>query len=133
MLLNNREFEQRFSLIQSQMITQSHISIAQGGLQCKLNDGACAIIQYPIVEVKHIWQVYVTSELKIKLVCFFSVRAIILIFIAEKNRYLNLSTVLSSQRLKMNQNKSKRSNATRNQQQRLVTSFSLPCPQPGRF
>ena len=59
----------------------------------KLNNGACAIIPYQTVEVNHIWKVYVTSELKIKLVCFFTIRAI-WIFIAVKNRYLNLLGVL---------------------------------------
>ena len=29
-----------------------------------LNNGACAIVPYPMVEVKHIWQVYVTGEQK---------------------------------------------------------------------
>ena len=31
------------------------------------------IIPYATVEVKHIWQVYVTSELKITLFCFFTI------------------------------------------------------------
>ena len=54
------------------IIAQSHISIEQEGLYCKLNNGACTIIPYPIVEVKHILVVHVTSELKIKLLCFFT-------------------------------------------------------------
>ena len=37
---------------------------------------------------------FVTSELKIKLVCFFTIRPMIWIFIAAKNRCLNLSAVL---------------------------------------
>ena len=52
------------------------------------------IIPYPTVEVKHIWQVYLISELKIKSVCFFPIRPMIWIFIAVKNRYLNLLVVL---------------------------------------
>ena len=44
--------------------------------------------------VKHIWQVYVISELKIKLFCSFAIRAMVSTFIAVKNRYLNLSVVL---------------------------------------
>ena len=32
----------------------SHVSIVQGGLQYKLNSGACTIIPYPTVQVKHI-------------------------------------------------------------------------------
>ena len=40
----------------------------------KLNNGGCTIIPYPAVGVKHIWQVYVTSELKVKLFCFFTYR-----------------------------------------------------------
>ena len=42
----------------------SHISIIQGEFQYKLNNGACTIIPYLTVEVKHIWQVYVASKLK---------------------------------------------------------------------
>ena len=38
---------------------------------------------------KHIWQVYVTSEQKIELFCFFTIDAMVWIFIAVKNRYLN--------------------------------------------
>ena len=30
----------------------------------KLNNGACMIIPYQTVEVKQIWEVYVTNELK---------------------------------------------------------------------
>ena len=33
----------------------------------------------------------------------------------------------------MKQSEPKRSNATRNQQQRFTTNFSLPCPQSGMF
>ena len=33
----------------------------------------------------------------------------------------------------MNQNEQKQSNTTHNQQQRLRTNFSLPCPQQDRF
>ena len=36
------------------------ISIVQGG---NVFNSACVIISYSIVEVKHVWQVYVTSEL----------------------------------------------------------------------
>ena len=46
------------------------------------------------VEEKHIWQVYATSKLKIKLCCFFTIRAALRIFIAVKSKYLNLSAVL---------------------------------------
>ena len=38
------------------------------------------IIPYPTVKLKHILQVYVTNELKIKLFCFFTIRAIVRIF-----------------------------------------------------
>ena len=51
-------------------------------------------ILYPTVEVKHIWQVYMTSELKIKLACVFTILPMIWIFIAVKNRYLNLTAVI---------------------------------------
>ena len=56
--------------------------------------------------------------------------------IAVINRYFNLSAVLkfaqNSLRLKMNQNKPKRSIVTHNQQQ-FTAKFSLPCLQSGRF
>ena len=52
------------------------------------------IIPYPTVEVKHIWQVYVTTGLKIKLFYFFTIPTIVWVFIAVKNRYLNLSAVI---------------------------------------
>ena len=63
------------------------------------------IITYQTVEVKHLWQVYVTSELKIKLFYVFTVCTMVWIFIAVKNKYLNLSTVL---RLLTIQNEPKR-------------------------
>ena len=52
------------------------------------------MIAYVTVEVKHIWQVYVTSELKTKLFCFFTIRTMVWIFIAVEKRFLNLSAVL---------------------------------------
>ena len=41
-----------------------------------------------------IWQVYVTSELKIELFCFFTIGTMVWIFIAVKNRYLIFLAVL---------------------------------------
>ena len=73
-------------------------------IQYKSSNGDCTIITYPAVEVKYTWQVYVTSELKIKLFCFFTVRTMVWIFIVVQNRYLNLSTVL---KLLTTQNKTK--------------------------
>ena len=63
------------------------------------------IIKYWAVEVKHNTQVYVTSELKIKSFCIFNVRAMVWNFIAARNRYLNLSTVI---KLLITQNEPKR-------------------------
>ena len=63
-------------------------------IQYKSSNGDCTIITYPAVEVKYSWQVYVTSELKIKLFSFFTVHTMVWIFIVVKNRYLNPSTVL---------------------------------------
>ena len=68
---------------------QSDIGILKGGFQYKLSNDAGAIIPYPTFEEKHIWQVYVTSELKIKLFYFFTIEAMVGVFIAVKNRYLN--------------------------------------------
>ena len=51
----------------------------------------------------------------------------VLIFMAIKNRYLNLSAVLklATTQLKMNQNEPKRSNATHNQQKAIHDQFFL--------
>ena len=57
------------------------------------------------IDVKHIWQIYITNELKTKLLCFFIIRTIVWIFIAVKNRYLNLSSV---RKLAITSNESKR-------------------------
>ena len=86
-------------------MAQSHKSIVLRGIYCRLNNCDFTIITYLTVEVKHTWQVYVTSELKIKLFCFFTVSTIVWIFIAVKNRYLNLSAVLT---LLTTQNETKR-------------------------
>ena len=40
--------------------------------------------------MKHTWQVYVTSELKIKLFCFFILSTMVRIFIGMENRYLTI-------------------------------------------
>ena len=45
-------------------------------------------IQRYNIKEKHIWQVYVTSELKIELFCFFTIGTMVWIFIVVKNRYL---------------------------------------------
>ena len=42
------------------------------------------IILYPRVSVKQTWQVYVTSELKIKLLCFFALRTMVWVLIRLK-------------------------------------------------
>ena len=57
-----------------------------------MNNDACKIIPYRTVE--DIWQVYVTSELKIELFYFFTISAMVWIFIAVKSRYLNFSALL---------------------------------------
>ena len=80
------------------MIAQNEVNV-QGEFANKndnfnLNNGAYMINPYPIVEVKHIWQVYVTSELKIKLFCFFTIPAMVWIFIAVKKKYLDIWAVL---------------------------------------
>ena len=59
------------------MIAQNEINV-QGELANKMDNGT--------VSYKNIWQVYVTSELKIKLFCFFTMRAMVWIFTAMKNR-----------------------------------------------
>ena len=59
------------------MIAQNEINV-QGELANKVDNGT--------VSYKHIWQVYVTSELKIKLFCFFTIGAMVWIFIALKKQ-----------------------------------------------
>ena len=109
------------------------MSIIQWGFQYKSNNGACTIIPYPTVEVKHIWQVYVASELKIKLFCFFTIRPIVWLFIAVKSRCISLLAVLKFATTQNELKRDERSNATHNQQQRFTTNFSLPFPQSGKF
>ena len=46
-------------------------------IQYKSSNGDCTTTTYPAVEVKYTWQVYATSELKIKLFCFFTVRTMV--------------------------------------------------------
>ena len=48
-------------------IRRSQIRIAKRGFQDKTNNGDCTIILYPREGEKHTSQVYVTSELKLKL------------------------------------------------------------------
>ena len=72
------------------------------------------IIPSPTVEVEHIWHVYVTSELKVKSVCFFTISDMILIFIAVKNRYLSLSAVLKIAKTQNEPKRAEWSNATHN-------------------
>ena len=59
----------------------------------------CVIIPYPTVEVKYMWQLYVTNELRIKFFCFFTIRTMVSIFIVVKNRHLNLSAVLKFEKI----------------------------------
>ena len=46
----------------------------------------CTIIRYPKVGVKHTLQVYVISELKIKLLCFFTLPIMVSIFIGVNKK-----------------------------------------------
>ena len=68
------------------MIAQNEIN-RQKGLEKKTDNHTvsdkhhkgsidCTIIRYPRMGVKHTWQVYVISELKIKLLCFFTYHGI---------------------------------------------------------
>ena len=51
------------------------------------------IIWYPRMGMNHTWQVYVTTELKIKLCCFFNSSTMVWILIGIENRYFYLSIV----------------------------------------
>ena len=70
-LLMNRELE--WCLFNSTLNDcaewNKHRSIVQGWFWYKWNNGDCAIVTYPAVEVKQTWQVYITSKLKITLIC----------------------------------------------------------------
>ena len=76
-----------------------------GRILVQLNSDACTIIPCPAIAEKLIWQVYVTNELKTKSFSFFTICAMVWVFIAMKNRYLNLSAVL---KFAATQNKPKR-------------------------
>ena len=78
--------------------------------------------------MKHIGQVYVTSELKIKLVYFFTICPMIYIFIAVKNGYLNLSAVLKFAKTQNELNEAMQPTTSYNDLRPV-----FPCPQPGRF
>ena len=91
------------------------------------------IIWYPKVGVKHTWQVYVTSELKIKLFTFFILSTNVWIFIGMKNRYLSIDCTKIC-------NNSKQTKTSRNEVMQPTTSHNhswpivpKPCPQLGRF
>ena len=97
------------------------------------NDGDCGFIWYPKVGVKHTWQVYVTSELKIKLFCFFVLSTIVWVFICFDNRYLSINCTKirnNSKRNKTNRNEEMQPTANNNHSQAIVPK---PSPRPGRF
>ena len=95
------------------IFAQPNISTVQGGFLYKLNNGSCTIIPYPTVEVKYIWEVFVTSESKIKSFHFFTIRAMVWIFVAVKNRYLNLLAVLKFAKTKNEPKRAKTNNDLR--------------------
>ena len=88
------------------------------------NDGDCAIIWYPKVGVKHTWQVYVISELKIKLFCFFILSTIAWIFIGMENTSIDCTKI---------RNNSKRNKKSRSEVMQSTTSnnhLQLIVPKP---
>ena len=95
------------------------------------NDSDCTIILYLKLGMKHIWQVYVTSELKIKLFCLFILSTIAWIFMGMENKSTYCPNIW---------NNSKRTKTSRNEVMEPTTSnkHSQPivpksCPQTGRF
>ena len=111
----------------------SRINFLKRRFQHKTNNGVSRNIRYPRVGLKRIWEVYVTSEPKIKLLCLFTFHTVVWIFTGVGKRYLSFSytkILNSSKRSKSKQNdvmKPKTSN------KQFTTSCSLLCSQPGRF
>ena len=95
------------------------------------DDGDCTIVWYPTVGMKHIWQVYVTSDLKTMLFCFLSTMAWIFMGMESK---CYLSTGL---KLATIQNEPKPAGSqvipptTSNIHSRPINP--KPCPQPCRL
>ena len=73
------------------------------------------IIRNLRVIVKRNWQVYVTSELKIKLLCFLTLRSIVWVFISVEKRYLSFSCTKIRNNLK-------RTKTSRNEVMQSTTS-----------
>ena len=95
------------------------------------NDGDCTIIWHSKVDVRHIWQVYVTSELKIKLFFSFILITIVWIFIGMENRSIDWTKIRNnSKRTKTSKNKVMHPTTSNNHLQPIAPK---PCPQPGRF
>ena len=77
------------------------------------NDGGCTIIWCPELGVKHTRLVYVISELKIKLLCFFILSIIAWIFICMENTSIDCTKIC---------NNSKRTEARINEVMQPTTS-----------
>ena len=110
--------ELRATQINKRMYTYIHAS-----------DGDCTIIWYPRVGVKHTWQVYVTSELKIKLFCFFILSVMVRIFNVLENRYCT-KIFNNSKRTKTSWNEVMQFTTNNNHSRLTVLK---PCPQLGRL
>ena len=111
----------------------SRINFLKRSFQHKTNNGVCRNVRYPRVGVKRLWQVYVTSELKIKLFCLFTFHNVVWIFIGVGKRYLCFSytkILNSSKRSKLKQNEEMKPKTSNEQ---FTTSCLLLCSQPGKF
>ena len=91
------------------------------------------IVSYPTVEVKHMWQVYVKIELKIKLFCFFIIRAMGWIFIAVRKQIFKSFGCTKIR----NDTKYTKTRLSKVMQPKTSSNdsdqFFLPCPRWGRF
>ena len=114
-MITQNEINVQGELANKNWQSQSHISTVQGEFWCKFNSDAYRIIPYSTIQEKHIWHVYVTSEIKIKSFCFLAIRVTVWISIAVKNRYRNLSAVLKF-------------TATQNEPKRAETKSCNPQP-----
>ena len=103
------------------------------GRKKKTNNGDCTIIRYPRVGVKYTWQVNVSSELKLKLFCFFTLRTMVWIFIDLVKRYLSFSSIKIRNNSEQTKTSRKKVMQLTSSNKRFATNCSLPCLQTHRF
>ena len=86
------------------------------------DDGDCTIVWYPTVGMKHIWQVYVTSDLKTMSFCFFYFKHHGMNFHGYGKQMLSIDCTKIGNNSKRTKTSWKSSNTTHNQQQPFTTN-----------